>query len=487
MILLFYEMISKFGLDALSEIPDDIEEALGENKISELTGKDIENTTDSLDFMWKKTKEICKNYIHTKWIDDLNIDKDVLLDDIKTHSIFIIYLSIINQDLEEKDIEKCEEDYFHFIAGDKEADKLENSFRRKLEILLQDIANGVYGDGFTNSDLHYYFCEGIEVKDYDNYIVHIDSLIFSQIVSTWSKCPYNVDNSNGMTFKKLFKFYKDFEKLIVRSNNSLDKYTRVFIIERLFNISFLFNLVRCLDDDIIKHNKEYERTDKYNISSANKLLVLSELVSIPIVFSRNKYIQSINTLYESNINDLNWKSKFRCGIYYLNTYLIPLLIRLYYIILFYNFLKEDDGNICIKNLLEEYIKENSQKYNYKNFYEVDENSLKKLLTADSLQVNATEIIYSYKYHRDKIKFSMDCKNESERILQVDMEKGKIREKIRIKKNDKKVYDIFENMKDIEKEIYHQELYNFNYKYDYNFYMNNFPNNILYSNYKNKKK
>lgn len=512
MITVFYEMLSKFGFDILSELPEDIQFELEEKKISELIGKELDDSTLILNFMWERTKEICENYISAKWIDDLGIDKKVLLDDIKSYCIFSIYLSIINENTEGKTIEQCADKYYTDIDGSNEADIIKKKFRNSFLKWLKLFSNGEYADGFINSDLYFYLLEGTQVNEYDEFLISIDPLIFYQIIDTWNKCPYSSDNSNGMPFKKLYRFHRDLKKLINRSENLLDTYTKTFTIERIFHISFLSNLVHYVNNkyckDIDKYNKDaekfkqktkdiygeeysqmllkgYESSEKYNIAAANRLLFLSEIVDIPMIFCRNKYIDMVNISYESNIKDVNWKLKFRCGIYYLNSYLLPILIRLYYLIIFYRFSGKEDSNKYISQLLKEYIEMNPEEYNYKNLNNVDEILFKKGLDLEALQVNATKIIYNYEFCRNKFKINEDDKKVFERVLQLDIEQKNVRYKVRERKNYNKSYDILENMRNLENEIYVQEAHDFQNIYNIVFYKQNFPKNKLYSNYKNK--
>ena len=467
----FYDMISNYGKDILDELPNEIQNELKEIKFGNIGN----STTGILNDIWEVAKDKCKNYINTDWIENSGIKKDILFEDIKYHSIFTLFLSIINKDSEKKTIVDCIDEYGDLeeenSLGDNDVKKgnspeyalthFDDKFNEWVEILNDH----EYSNGFDDSDLSNYFIKGIQgenAKDNDSLLVDIDPIIFYNVIKFWKECPYNKKYSSGMAFKKLNIFYNKFQDSIEElENNNIDKIDKIiqaYTIERLFNISFVYRLANYVSEknreniekDINRNKEEIEKykekvekdiekykegteeykveldkqgyyedvarksiksfekcnfiliPENYEIISADTLLVLSEIVSIPMVFCRNRYIEIINTAYERSIKDNEWVDNLRSGFSYLNDYMIPLLLRVYYYLIFSymkSIYRNGDIDCFIKKLFKEYIKENSLKYSYEELIVDEKYKAKKHFGNEAFQVNVTKIVYNYKFFR----------------------------------------------------------------------------------------
>jgi|GEM_PF-2214377 len=483
---MFYEMLSRFEYDTFFELPNDIKDfpyLLNKSQKIDLCNED----TSVLDSTWEKTKEICSKYINAKWINDLGIDKSDLTDDIKDHCIFVIYLSIINRNFEQKPIDKCFDEYYETTDMIDEPEKLRNSFNTNLDEWLDKIDKGDYSKGFSYSDMYYFLSEGYQKEEDGNNFTNLYFEILYMIVNNWRANPYNIRNSGGMTFKQLFKYYRKF----YNSKGIINRTIKTFTLERLFNFSFLMKLTEYVNKDYKQKVERYkigveiyegrlkDKCDQehvkglmngydsidssayhnYKIYAANKLLILSEIASIPMVFSRDKYIDIFDKIYEDKIDEETWRTKLSCNIYYLNNYLIPLLARQYYLMLFYRYNNEKDTHSIICNLLENYIKDNSSKYDYNKLL-VNENNIQNDIESQALQVNATNIVYNYCNYRTNFYRDNYCEEDEEYNN----------------------YDIFNNMKQFEKETV--DFINLlDTRYNYYTYQDKFPFNKIYLNYK----
>lgn len=437
---IFYEFIN--------EMPLEIREIIKNIKFQQIDN----NYVFSLDYIWSLCKNICKKYTDTEWIKNLETTEDTLFEDIKYHCILNIYLSIRNKNIKKISMRKCLYSYYgieeHSINDDTE--KVNNdypNFTKKFDRWVDEFSNFNYID--METDFAYCFNESIFAKLNSQktkklVITNLDPKIFYEVINNWNDCPYSNKNVKGLTFEELYKFYYHFEKYIKEPNSDIDKIIRAYTIERLFNISFINHLSKYLKD---VHKKIPSKME------AETLLLLSEIVSIPMVFSRNKYINLIHEKFDYK-NLLSCQIKLKSSIYYLTSYLMPLLLRVYYCLIFLYSKNTNIGNRCMCDLiearLEKYINANREKYNYREAIIGDKHEFEKNIGNEPFQINITEIIYNYKYNR----WAID-KNQ----------------------------DIFSIMKDFEEEVISQVSLS---KYSRDIYWLNFPYNRIYSVYNDNK-
>lgn len=101
----FYDMIhskSKMDEDKLpcelneleNSIPFEINEKLKNLNMNRLIDKTYDNRDLFLDEIWKKTLDICNDYINLDIFFKIGICKDELIEDIKIHTIFTMLISL---------------------------------------------------------------------------------------------------------------------------------------------------------------------------------------------------------------------------------------------------------------------------------------------------------------------------------------------------------------------------------------------------------
>lgn len=390
-----------------------------------------------------------------------------------------------------KTIEEIADEYYEnlYLLEEEEPQQIKERINDKFKAWLVFMESGDYSDGLLDSDLYYSFWEDFITRNEANneILVYVDSFIFATVIENWDECPYNGKYKFGINFKKLYKFYDKLKNIIINTDDEVEKIVRVYILERFFGISLISKLadymleLKELNDAKYKdklekyksYNKEYvdivdnefkwqekKRILKNNIDDkfsylignygylSDLLLILSKIVAIPMVFSRDKYIEKISTSYEKNKTKFNKDLQLEYNLYYLNYYMIPLLSKVYYFILI-QYIRT--YKIDMKSILEKYIKQNFQIYDYKKFCLKDKKSFEKKI-GEAFQINITEIIYNYNQGR------IDFKNDGENIIEI------------VKKLKNDCSNLIQN----------------NFKYNFQAYNLGFPQNTIYSIYKNNK-
>lgn len=476
MIMKFYEMLSKYEEDIIDdEVPASIEEKL--NNLSASFFDDIDASKHNvLEILWKKTISICDTYINTEWINNLGIDKKVLIEDIKEHSIFTFYLSIINKNSTPLTVKDSVNKYLLDYEQKKDYVYNKKLFPDHLLSWLESIDGGdcdinyIYNQ--LNSDFYLSFYKDFIDENQEfiltndertdiinknsineiifNMLVPLDGEIFYEVIKSWNDCPYNFENKYGMLLSKLFKFHDKLGDIIKKEDNSLNMTIKAYTIERLFNISFLCNLTEYLTATKDINGEKTLSHDESNLSGP--LLVLHELLSIPMVFSRNKYIDSVFKSYKNHAS-FDYNFKLRGNLFYLNSFLIPLLIKVYYYLIYSYFtylsvkISPAHENNYIENSLKSYIEEKLKScYNHDKLSITNKERLLKS-TSEQFQINITQMFYTYEYDRYNL-------NKDE--------------------------DIFNIMSTFNENIAE---YIINPKYDFQSYFHNFPFNGIYGAYK----
>jgi len=444
-------------------IPKDVQK-----KLNNIINQEKKDNSFSIDDAWEITKNACVKYIETSWINGLGIDKNELLEDIKEYSIFTILYSYTQDDLKFKNTMQNIKEYCETHKEGKDPDNEYKNFNRKLNSCINEIFNNMH---IVTTDF-YYCIESSLLPQNDNcrekYLIGMDFDIFYNIINNWKYCPYNRENLFGMEFKELYKFYENLEYIINITDNCVEQAMRAFIVERLFNISFINELSVCIDNKINDNDifdelysmgitkvkginpDKNSYLNKYSstmISKAYLVIILKELVSIPMVFSRNKYLKLIieqnKIVNECVLNEM---------LVYLN-YLIMLLSKVYFDALNI-LLKKTNIALDIKERIKEecvnYIERNIKKFDYKSLMIHDVYKF-KYDGVKALEVNLTQIIYNYTYHN-----------------------------ITLDNNQ----NIFEVIKDLEKE---RVGYYLSSRYNHQYYFLNFPFNSIYSTYEFNKK
>lgn len=428
----FYEMIFDFDESSFDEgtfndqLPEDIITRLKNYKF-----KIVDINKEMLDYIWEIVTDLCQKYIETKWINDLGIDRNVLLEDIKYHSVLIILLSKMSKNIPGISIKECASKYAESEGKVKnEKNICINEFCKKWNIWNDEVKVNTRFNKISKLQ-----SIGVHSKDTNKKYIHMDWKLFYKIIDKWKMCPYDEKYYFGMTLNELHTFYLVLEKLIKESENlKVDKIIRVFIIERFFNIDFLVGLYGYINisyyssikgislknvfktpDDNKKPNTDLVKLNNIQLNEGQRTLLLSNIVSIPMIFSRRKYINSINKEYEKKYDmngevDVKKSKKIRLefidNLFYLNNFLVPLLIRTYYdvLIMYLKYLCKGKENRLEKfdRLLKRYLEINYEKYCVDpipdNIWSTLSNNLEI-----ALQANITKIIYDYDYESEIIK------------------------------------------------------------------------------------
>ena len=503
----------------LDDLPEEILDEFECVEKSEFMSECIENESNVLDLLWEKINELNIKYINTTWIDNLGIDKKTLLKDIKLHCIFVMYFSLISKDSKGKGLDECFEDYYSKI-NDSDPEKSKLKFEMNFKKFIIDFIDGNYKRGFFHSDFYYIFENGIDINresSNEKILSYIEPLILHEILANWDTCPYNINNKKGMTFEGLLNYRKKYNILMIEDKDEIHNLIISFIVERLFHISFLNRLAEITGEEYeenikkqsqnvrmyknkdkytqdekynyllkIHYDSTYDNKDEYKILLASHLLMLTEIVSCPMVFFRNEYINMINKEYKDKLCDNYQILKLRSSFYYLNSFLIPFLVKQYYINLFNLF--HDEKHMAdekIKEILKEYLIKNLSHYNYRGLYkEVDNEKFKEFFTVatyEAFQINVTELIYNYSFGRTNLKEACSTVKNSTKELYRQINKNV---KIVRKNTANKSENIFTRMKIIEQELYKElsVMDNINLSYKYKF-----PKNHIYLDYLNSKK
>ncbi|MCD2346861.1 hypothetical protein [Clostridium guangxiense] len=419
-----YDMISIDDYEIESELPENIYDKLTNPILNRLKKLNVENKI-FLKEVWKISTEVCQEYINNKWIEYLGINTNDLLNDIRVHSILTIYLSIKNKDIEGKSLEEVADLYYDY----NEEKKYPGYFSSKFKDTFEEFTNNaISNDSFIGSDL--YNCFLYKNKGKEDYKVYMDYKIFYEVIKNWDKCPFNRKNEFGMDFHELKVFYSVFEDYLKENddifmyekynNNEVSKeeyngsetivrISKMFYIERFFNVSFLDRLTKFINSKYDNDIKNGEEESIARQKQAKRLLLLSEIASIPMIFSRNKYIDIFNAQYiNTKVDFCISYDKFLNSLYYLNLYLIPLMTRVYYYLLFtYTVITQNKSHNFIYNTLTNYINNNFEEYNYE---EIASNVLDKFKDDEyskALQINVTNKIYNFQYSRENIDLNFD--------------------------------------------------------------------------------
>ncbi|WP_207649435.1 hypothetical protein [Clostridium kluyveri] len=224
-----------------NNFPSDIMDEIDKHKFKL---KNINNNY-FLDEIWKITIDICKKYIEAEWIKNLGIKKSLLTEDIKFHSILNIYLSIINKDLKGWSLDECADDYYTNICcsdkySSKDLDDIIKNLKMKFPMWFQ--CNKNCSNNY--SDFYRCFYEDILEKNRkkDTILIYIYPEIFYTVIDLWRTCPYNPKKLHKINLKQLSSFHEKLHIIITKTNNEFDKIIKSYIIERLFNISYIHTL-----------------------------------------------------------------------------------------------------------------------------------------------------------------------------------------------------------------------------------------------------
>jgi hypothetical protein len=439
--MIFYDTVLNDNLwDDFDRLPECVKNKVG-NILVEL------KSSNNLDKLWELVESICKEYIDIKLINDLEINKEELLEDMKFQIIFNIYLSLRNGN-EKKSIRECANKYY-LDLNDKE----------DFESIFESLKNNFVGWNYINRDnCEYYdffklFYKNItncnrkilSETDFNNIAVSIYPNIFCLIIDNWNTCPYNFKNLKGMNFDRLFRFYNKMKVIVESSRTKLDKTVNAYAIERIFKFSYIYKLIKYMGnlytekikkvfrDDIEdvgiilaypeKYNKDvdyiYDSMCELPYNYRNNLgfviRTLSIISSSPLVFSRDKYIEIINEIIVNKIKDGNIGIRIELFFKYINFYILPIMSIVYkYLIAYFT----NRNKISERDFVEEYILKNLEMYDYKKF-NIKDKGIK--LGDDKIRGIIRNNLYEEVYKSQYVYDTIDQFKESRDILE-DMEK-----------------------------------------------------------------
>lgn len=445
--MIFYDTIVDNIYDIFDKLPSDIKDNI-ENYMYEL-----KNHNNNLDDIWKFTKNICQRYTNINLIKDLGINLKVLLEDIKFHSIFTIYLSLKDDNLHGKSIEECVNCYYSNIDKSDDFNKIFNHFKNDFNETFDCPENDFRPWKSYNENYDFFKCLYKNILNHEGNTDEISILIYPEIfyliIHNFKTSPYINENLNNMYFKRLHAFYEKMEVLIKNPKNILDKTINGYAIERMFKFSFinaLGNYIRELNNEKLykgKFSKQrvkdftsgkvkdlcyvsaelgdlycpfdstYRLSHRYRSNLDSVIGILANIASSPMVFSRNKYIKIIDKIIQDRIEEKYIDIKIKLFFQYINCYIIPLMINVYnYLISYFS----NYHRLNKKDLIENYVNENlNEKYNYEEFIIVNKsislgNKQMKEIFSNNVYKNIYSLDYIYSL-TDQFKKSKDIFND----------------------------------------------------------------------------
>ncbi|MCI1716846.1 hypothetical protein [Clostridium sp.] len=399
-----YDMIFRSQNDFSINVPNEIKKKIDYMSLDKLINKyNRKEEYFILDDIWEKTINLYKAHFkeeneYLKFNELIDYQKDKLFEDVKFHSIFIIYLSIVYNNKDKILIEKCPELYLNNIEPNRDTRTIYRNFSTNCKDAFE-----IYKNNKENIDSLFEFnkCFFEETstlnkgKKYDKYETNLDPYIFYITYKNWKYCPYNPKYKFGMKFTDIIQFYnkwKVFMKKIYENENCdllMDKLIKAYLIERFFSISFLFEVTRKVRD-----------YDNYE-SMCNKLMDLCPIINFPMVFSRNKYIERLDLLTNRYISGYYYLST-EAILIYLSKTIIPILIKIFYSLISryikikLNCKSENDIISCVKDLMKTYIYKNLDEYDYQQFYKYKgDEEFKDTFGLEALQINISYVVYKY--------------------------------------------------------------------------------------------
>ncbi|AKA67297.1 hypothetical protein [Clostridium scatologenes] len=444
----FYDIPETIDNDIFSNVPAEI--------IAEIKKLDLDlvlnlkNNEDNnvINIIWNLTFEVCKKYIDINKFENIGIRKDDLFEDIKANVILTIIIAFKYKEAPIKSLRQIVCDYYKTDSKGLMGTDQYNYFKKFWLRFLKSIFSYDNIERIDSTDFYNYFNDSIIKNNGKEYnISFYDNKLFSLIVQNKSLCPYNEKNIFGMTFKNLSSFGSVFNGIFVKSSQSyIDNCIRAYEVERFFNFSFLYELSYF----IFKEHKEEIK------NPSGVLMDFSNLVSIPMIFSRNKYINMIFNSYKnqeittSTNKEGNHRENLKLVINYLNYWVLSLMQSVFYNLIFlYSKKNRIDVDYYIESLLVKYIESNRRQYQITDIIG-DISNLKNLELPKEIEINITELIYNFQYDR------------------LIIEKGE------------KIEDFIERLKENFLKGYLDNKYNY---YNYNY---NFPFNNILSTYKTRK-
>ncbi len=449
--------------DIVATLPNEILEDLKTIKQDLFLGMCHDDMNLILNEIWKITIDKCKNHIQIDELIRIGINSDELLGDTKAHIIFTIFMSF-------KYRENIWKSFNRFISNAHDMTSREfyhnkgsggGGYGKKFLNMISEIYEDKTNDSKRNIQTsEFYYCIDNTFKlnekgKKNGYLVNFkDEKLFLSILDNWKKaCPYSKKNSQGISFEKLNQFGRELkEQTVELYTKHADYCLRAYAIERLFKLSFLYELSSHIRDS---YKENYSR-------AAGPLKELANITAFPMIFSSNRYIEKIhNAVFRTKHKDHGSIKAFleaqtrlegvidvEAHIRYFSEYVFYLLQSVfYYLLLLYEEAKSSQNGerinaSIIEQYLEQYIESNKEQYQYDNIlHNIDR--LDIYCIPEEVQVNITELVYNYE---NRISFIKKSKSISAYLL------------------DGSVNLLLKD------------------KYSFENYYNNFPNNVIYANY-----
>lgn len=376
----FVDTIYDVSMDTINYIPDELKMKINNIDMGFLY---ISKDTNILNNIWRIAYDLCKDNISMNYLTKVGFQEDMLFDDIKNHCIFTIFASIKFRNIPKKSLREILCDSKGITSKELFETNDYNEFYKKYKHFLNSIFNI---DNFDFLD----FCDcmdnSIAIASKGYKIEFYNSKLFTFFVENWIECPCINKNINNNSFERLCKYGSELIAILFKNSNELyeDKCLNAYVIERFFNISFINSLATFWKNEFI------------NIKINNELFMkyISQLASIPMIFSRDKYLNIIYNRKKLNYEIDYVKRDF--ALRYLNHQVLPIITKVYYYLinLYARHLHSEDYQIVnyIEQQITEYINGNKDKYQYENII----NGIKTLNNSSvspEMQLNMSKLIY----------------------------------------------------------------------------------------------
>lgn len=404
-----------FEENAFKKLPEDIRKNIRKFQSDICKNNRVISKAKALNSIWNIVEDICEDYIKIDWFSNLGIDKKELKEDIKNHAIFMIFLALENRNEKVKSIN---ENLKPYLEEKRSRKKSKDKFKNDLEKWLKNEKGNYMYREWLDFKIKEFECEDNDENDKCKDIgeKYVDSSfdIFYKTFSEWKNCIFNERHYYGIEFNKLVKFYN----LLIdnRDGFNINQIKENFMVERYFSGNFIcdiynyligeyFKAIKSVDIERNAHALEIHKLDNIQVNEAEKLFYLVQLANTPLVFARSKYIDNICKKYdiESNYKEgelyniskyISKSCKFEGELFYLNRYLIPIMIKTYYSLLwlYMNRGIELEPIIETRKTLIMYINENSKIY---NINKIDKWKYRNNYIAKAMQVNLTHTFFRY--------------------------------------------------------------------------------------------
>ena len=431
----FFSIMDSIADNDIKDLRDNLESTLNiqinDKEIDELL---LLDDTKILDAVWDLTYKKCDPPLRSFKANGIEIELDKINDDFKNHVIFSSFYSMkCAANIKENfiNIDNYIYDRYYSFIGNNYIHNSMLHYKASSKLWCEvnkDLGNVIDCENFLGCILR--GC--INFKENEYKMEFLSKEIFYIIIKNWGICPYNPINIAGIDFELLRTFsekvmevfsnrlagiIKKRQKLEINIKefveySSADKLNHYYISERLFHFSLFYQLLQ-----IPAKCKDITSAELDTDTIISIIDVLTEIKDIPCIFSIEKYISNMLSLYFNEFKQdyYGWRFYVQITINYLSNCVFPVYESTYYaILLIYINKKKNSFKLSSNNqqvitdkimkILEGYIEINLQPAQYEQQMETLQdfkikNSNKYL---QDLSLNITHKLYNHRENDNKI-------------------------------------------------------------------------------------